>query len=466
MAGLTDDDVERTPWFSTYRRFLSTASQVAHNASAAISSQLCHNIYPPRSFPINAGSRPQNHSITSALNHHSKAAVKAAHFRQTQAQTEAQDANEFDSYLQSQGPRALEIASENEYRQFYADEMRWRKDMGVDARGKALPSEAVARLQGVFERSVEKRLGTEELGRDWIRFCNKYGSRGTQQFPPSPCNITLAPYARMEDDKGSESSDQESWVDTEGQKWRTYPSIPGPPQPVEPAERPSPLAAELNKVGNILTDISSLISPVSPPALSATSPYLLTTPLPQPDVLQSPSSPSPEPSYTIAVDNKKAKTTPYLALYPGDHRLGFNCVCSACKLKVIKKQKPDAIPTLAERRIAKRNFQTIEMPPTPDTSSDEFSFEGSDVTSDAVTPNPPIDPVGYFMSGNVMVPMYNYTEQLRGVAPSTWMLGDTIVYGVKSRERNPTSRKRGRNSGMSSPELDEENGDSKRRRRK
>lgn len=392
--------------------------------------------------------------------------MKAAHFRQTQVQAEPQNGTEFDAFLRSQGPRALEIASESEYYQHYTDEMRWRKDMGVDSRGKALPSEAITRQHGVFERSVEKRLGTEELGRDWIRFCNKYGSRSTQQFSPSPCNITLAPYARMEGEKDDEHSDQESWTDTESHNWRTYPSIPGPPQPVEPAERPSPPPSELNKFGNILTDMSSLVSPISPPVHSATSPYLPTSPLLQPDVLQSPSSPSPEPSYTLEAENKKAKKTPYLALYPDDHRLGFNCVCSACKLKVIKKEKPNSIPTLAERRIAKRNIQTTEMPLTPESSEE---FEGNDITSEAITPNRPIDPSGWFMSGNVMVPMYNYTEQLRGVAPSTWMLGDTIVYGVKSRERNSASRKRGRSSEMSTPELDElteENGDLKRRRRK
>lgn len=351
--------------------------------------------------------------------------------------------------------------------------------MGVDTRGEPLnPAKLVedsSPCHGVFERSVEKqkRLGTEELDGDWIRFCKTHGSRGTQH-QSSPSNIILAPCERMDvdEDMKSGTSDGRSaeGMGADMLGWSTYPAVPGPPHPVEPpmlVPPVPPVSIRLNDSDNRLTGISPLShisAPYSPPALSATS-SLLSTPLSYNNV-PTPRFSSPLPR-TLTVKPEQERKTTYFALYPSDHRLGFDCTCKTCRLKAIKKERPDAIPTLFERRAAKRTVQEAEAPVTPRTPSDTYYK----FSSKPVTPNSaPSAPVEHFVCGNVQVPMYHYKEYLRELAPSTWLLGETVVLGVKSRDRSQANRKRARNTGISVIEGEEtpaeEHGEGKRRRRK
>ncbi|KAF8429704.1 hypothetical protein EV426DRAFT_131638 [Tirmania nivea] len=484
MSGATSDDIDRPQSF-TYRvtRFLSTASQAALNASAVISNQICHNINPTRSLSLSAISRSHNNSLKSTGNQQPRPPVRNLFTCATEDPVDAQIDTQFNDFLLCQGPRALEIGTEEEYRKHYAEEMSWRRDMGVGVHGEALPEglspepiPAVARSQGVFERSVERRVGSSEFGRDWIRICNKHGSRAVD-YPVSDsrCRIPMCPCDRLEDEQKSCAS-LNGFGSThtlfEQGDGTYYLPIPGPPkandivypeiqQPLKPALALSILLNESQDYTS--TSVSPLQRQFTPPALSASSIYL-GTPFSYADPLSSFISPSPEPPCALPVQKGEAKTK-YLALYPNDHKLGFDCVCETCLLKAIKKREPDSVPTLMERRLAKLGTFKAKTPLTSQTLEESnYTLSGSPA------PRPPCEPVDYFMSGNTMVPMYNYKEQLRSVAPSTWMLGDTIVYSVKSRDRGQASRKRGRNMGSSLTEdentPEEEHGEGKRRRRK
>jgi len=359
--------------------------------------------------------------------------------------------------------------------------------MGVSVHGEALPATlspepapAVVRSQGVFERSVERRVGSSEFGRDWMRICNEHGSRAVE-YPVSDsrCRIPMCPCDRTEVEEEQKLSASNSGFGSthtlfEQDNGRYYLPIPGPPkrteavcpevqQPLKPALTLSIFPSGTGNMRYTSASVTPLQGQFSPPALSATSTYLCTA-LSYVDPISSSISPSPEPPRALPVKKEEAKTN-YLALYPNDHKLGFDCVCDTCHLKAIKKKEPDSVPTLKDRRLAKLGTFKAKAPLTPRTPE-----RPNYTLSDSPTPRPPCEQVDYFMSGNTMVPMYNYKEQLRSVAPSTWMLGDTIVYSVKSRDRSQASRKRGRNMGSSDVEdesaPEEKYGDGKRRRGK
>ncbi|KAF8471217.1 hypothetical protein BDZ91DRAFT_517544 [Kalaharituber pfeilii] len=484
MSGAANELDQRAQWLSVAcRRFLSNASQAALNASVAISSQICHNIYPPRSLPF-AVPLTRNNSTSSSSGQPPRPAARTtdntvARVTQQQADGQTRRESQFDAYLRSQGPRALELAPEEEYRRHYNDSLNWRSNMGVDALGETVPYPAKsAEIQvpshGVFERSVEKRMGAEELRPDWIRFCNKHGSR-SQRPSPSPSNIMLAPCESMDIDMKdpgiSDGTSHDRNVRVDDRKPR-YHAVSGRPLPVEPPERAPlnpPVTIQINGTDTVLTSISaagpSSYDSLSPLALSATSMYLPTR-APMTYSLSSPASPSLEAPCVATKQQEVERKTPYFALYPPEHKLGFNCLCEVCRLKELKKKKPDAVPTLFERRALKRKVQEPELLPAPETPQDS-NYTFSSVPGPQ---NPPCEPVGYFMSGNVMVPKYNYKEQLRVLEPSTWLLGDTVVYGVKSRYRSHSNKRRARKSGIAFPETEEvpveEYGEGRKRRRK
>lgn len=461
MSATTNDDTDRPQSFK-YRvtRFLSTASQAALNASAVISNQICHNINPTRSLSLSAIPRSHNNSLKSSGNQQARQPVRNLFTCAPEDSVDAQIGSQFYDFLLCQGPRALDIATEEEYRKYYAQEMSWRNDMGVGTHGETLfetlspkPTSAIAKSQGIFERSVERRVGGSEFVRDWMRICNKHGSRAVD-YPVSDsrCRIPMCPCDRMEIEEGQKSSASSTGTHTlfEQDDGRYYLPIPGPPkrtelgfpeaqQPLKPSLTLSILLNDTENIDYTSTSVTPLQGQFSP-ALSAS---------------------SPEPSRSLPVQKEDAKTN-YLALYPNDHKLGFDCVCQVCVLKAIKKREPDSIPTLMSRRQAKLgNFKT-KAPLTP---REERNYICSGPP--APTLPDPCEPADYFMSGNTMVPKYNYTEQLRSVAPSTWMLGDMIVYSVKSRDRGQAGRKRGRNMGSSFAEDEstpEEDGKQWRRR--
>ncbi|KAF8448525.1 hypothetical protein BGX38DRAFT_1270132 [Terfezia claveryi] len=470
MSGATNDDGDRPQSFK-YRvtRFLSVASQAALSATAVISDQIYHNINPTRSLSLSAIPRSHNNSLKSSGNQQPRPPVRNLFTHAPEDPADAQIDSQFNDFLLCQGPRALEIGTEAEYRQHYVEEMSWRRDMGMGVHGEALsgtllpePTPVVARSQGVFERSVEKRVGSSEFGRDWIRICNKHGSRGLD-YPVSDFHWQNS--ASSSTGFGSthtlfEQDDGTYYLPNPGPPKGTETECPEVQQPLKPALIVSILLNGTDNMNYTSTSVTPLQGQYTPPALSASSTYL-STPLPYMDPLSSSISQSPEPPRILPVKKEEAKTN-YLALYPNDHKLGFDCVCEACRLKAIQKKAPDSIPTLAERRAAKLGAFKAKAPQTPEEPN--YTLSGSPAV------RPPCEPVDYFMSGNTMVPMYNYKEQLRNVAPSTWMLGDTIVYSVKARDRGQASRKRGRNMGSSFAEdentPEEEQVEGKRRRRK
>lgn len=488
MSGAPHDNIDRTQSFK-YRvtRFLSTASQAALNASAVISNQICHNLNPTRSLSMHAIPRSHNNSLKSTGHQQQRPPVRNLFTCAPEDLAETQIESQFNAFLLCQGPRALDIATEEEYRKHYEEEISWRKDMGIDLRGEALPEfwttepvPAVTRPQGVFERSVEKRVGTSEFDLDWIRICNKHGSRAVD-YPLSESRFktpVMFPCYRVE------VEEEKVWSATSTgfggshtlleQDDRTdYHPTPGPPHYIEAGcsdvqqspNRALTLSMFLNGSENISDYTSTFVTPLQgqfSPAYSVSSTYH-STPLDYDDSLPPlSSSPSPEPTSLLPVKQGEGKASK-LALYPSDHRLGWDCSCEVCRMKAIKKQEPDSVPTLMERRLAKlgtfkaKTPSTTQVPEEPNYTFSEFA-----------APEPQCEPVDYFMSGNTMVPMYNYKEQLRSVAPSTWMLGDTIVYSVKSRG-NQASRKRVRNMRSFSADDDstpeEEHGEGKRRRR-
>jgi len=447
-------------------RFLSTASQTALNVSAVISNQICHNIHPTRSL----STVPRSHSIVSSTSgtQLSKSVRTKSYSDSTKTQTESQlsEVLGFENFLLCQGPRGLDIGTEEEYREHYANEISWRQDMGaLDVEGEHLSPKSthVTQTHRVFERSVEKRVGAEELRPYWLEYCNKHGSRGGHQSSQPSHSVLLPPcdLSTVEEDNFENSS--------------AYSSARGLPQPIEPSELP-PFAIQINDTGNILDDASSLGSPnprssttlsssaLSSSTLSSAPSYLGTPSIHGDNLLRSPISPSPEPYFRFTEMRVQEKKTNYFALYPSDHRLGFNCVCEACKLKQIKKLKPHSIPTLAERRTERRTAKRAAMdsPPTPTTPEESnYTFSGCES---------PVAPSGYFMSGNTRVPAYNYKEKLCNVAPDTYMLGNHIVYSVGSSGKAKPNRKRVRNTETSLTEdegaFEEEHSESKRRRRK
>jgi len=461
MSGPTNDDADRPQSFK-YRvtRFLSVASQAALSATAVLSDQLRHNINPTRSLSLSAIPRSHNNSLKSSGKQQPRPPVKNLFPPAPEEPANAQIERQFNDFLLSQGPRALDMGTEAEYRKHYAEEMSWRMDMGVGVHGEALPETLLpelARSQGPFERSVERGVGNSEFWGDWMRICNMYGSRAVDNqasdlhWQNSGSSFTGFGNTQtlFEQDDGT------FYLPTPGPPNRVETGYPEVQQSLKPA-----LSILLNDTENIdytSTTVTPLQGQYTPPSLSASSTYLR-TPLPYMDPLSSSMSPSPEPHRVLPVKKNEAKTK-YLALYPNDHKLGFECVCETCHLKAIKKKEPDSIPTLMERRLAKLGTYKAKAPVTPQTPE-----EPNYMLSGSPTPIPPCEPVDCFMSGNTMVPMYNYKEQLRNVAPSTWMLGDTIVYSVKA------SRKRGRNMGSSFTEDDstpeEEQGERKRRRSK
>lgn len=349
--------------------------------------------------------------------------------------------------------------------------------MGVDACGEDDPqfSENITtQTHSLFERSVEnsKRIGTEEFKSCWLRFCDEHGSRGTYQTSHPSCEITLAPCESLRGKESTVGHTGLGSVENLGADRDSCRAILGPSQAMEPCQQTlsvPALSIQLNSVGNILEDVSSSssqCSPFSQTAMSATSATYLGTPLSHAEFLPLSVSPSPEPLRPVTLYQENPMATPYLALYSPDHKLGFDCNCKDCQLKAIKKERPDSFLTLAERRQAKKSAQKTEIvsrPPTP-----EVNY----AMSDAGALNPPCGPAAYFMSGNTMVPTNFYKDQLQSVAPSTWMLGGTIVYSVKSRDRSQSSRKRGRNMGTSCTvtedegTADEEHEDGRRKRRK
>ncbi|KAI5808023.1 hypothetical protein DFH27DRAFT_607753 [Peziza echinospora] len=440
----------QTDWYNAYRKFLSDASQVALSASAKLSSQICHNICTPRLLPAELH-RPRSNPSGAGIPRQGRSADRGLETngtRYTQAQPQA------DQHADAHRPRAADrVTKKKDQKRLNGQPARRRAINDSHAHG--LPHAPIN--ENKYRAHKARRPGTvglEEFNSNWLRYSSKYMLNAHQPER----NVDLPPCDVME-------VDEEVISERSERVWNSLPGPLGPPRPVEPHQNVPWLSPDRPQDTSPGLPALTTSNPTSPQAtLSPTS-----APPPLTNCVSSPVSPSAAPHYTFRPElsaDVEEQQTAYFALYPHDHKLGFDCSCSCCEFKLLKKRK--AIPTLHERRVAKRKthetpVETHSVPQSPEESHYTFS-----PISRPTAPSP--GPATHFLSGNVMVQQSRYTPHFGSAAPASPLMPfSTMGCGAGSWERQANGKRpRDMDSSLAvgAKLPSEEYGDSKRRRKK